>query len=209
MPKTIKQRCDEIGIALPTYYLRLRQGMTKEEALSTPPRSGRGRTRQPKPTEPVEPGKGAVIFERQSRDVIFETDFQERRKQAAAKARRTIEAKKEAAKGNPQLAELMTAKDILKNYRNATAPRKVPYYGPAACADKPFDERSFDKACGGYVATICNHVKEGEFKYQIVSTYGGTKIYTNDLIRFINEIVKICDPTGRTNLKVMEKKYAD
>lgn len=36
MAQTIKQKCDAIGISLPTYYLRLKNGMTPEEALSTP-----------------------------------------------------------------------------------------------------------------------------------------------------------------------------
>ena len=47
MAQTIKQKCDAIGISLPTYYLRLKNGMTPEEALSTP---NKRRTSKLKPT---------------------------------------------------------------------------------------------------------------------------------------------------------------
>ena len=132
MAQTIKQKCDAIGISLPTYYLRLKNGMTPEEALSTP---NKRRASKLKPTP--------------------------------------------------------------KRYGVA----KEPWPDPWNAAD----ETKFNNACGGYTAVILNHTKDGEFKYQIYSTKSKNKLYTDDVVRFINAIIKICDPEGKTPFRVIAR----
>lgn len=166
MAKTIKQKCNEIGIPLPTYYLRLKKGMTPEEALSTP-----NKRHQPKAEPAPLP--------------ISEPEDQEPR------------------------ASLVESIGAGENHRQPLR------YGPAVREEKKTlapvknwseaDEARFNNACGGYVATILNHTKDSEFKYQIYSTNTKKKLYTNDIVRFINQIIRICDPEGKTPFRVIER----
>lgn len=89
MAKSIKEKCSEIGISLPTYYLRLKKGMTSEEALSTP-----NKRRQPK-TEPAplpilepedqEPRAPVTIKDNGHFSYVFEDDFQKAEKKKRQK----------------------------------------------------------------------------------------------------------------------------
>lgn len=79
---TIKQRCDEIGISLPTYYLRIKNGMTPEEALSTP--NKRHSPKSPKTpqslSEPDDQKQRAPMMVKccGGTSCVFEEDFQKR-----------------------------------------------------------------------------------------------------------------------------------
>ena len=84
MAQTIKQKCDAIGISLPTYYLRLKNGMTPEEALSTPNKRRASKLKPtPKPApvpmpEPEDQEPRAPLMVGAS--CVFENDHQSRRR---------------------------------------------------------------------------------------------------------------------------------
>lgn len=233
MAKSIKEKCNEIGISLPTYYLRLKKGMTPEEALSTP-----NKRRQPK-TEPAplpisepedqEPRAPVTIKDNGHFSYVFEDDFQKAEKKKRQK--RVDDAK---AKPRSYVEELggryhITPKKKTKIPALAASPdedresykvdnyeyvHRAPLcYGPVrngVQSKEPMpwntaDEGKFNRACGGYTAVVLNHTKDGEFKYQIYSTNTKKKLYTNDVVRFINQIIKICDPEGKTPFRVIER----
>lgn len=233
MTKSIKEKCNEVGISLPTYYLRLKKGMTPEEALSTP-----NKRRQPK-TEPAplpisepedqEPRAPVTIKDNGHFSYVFEDDFQKAEKKKRQK--RVDDAK---AKPRSYVEELggryhITPKKKTKIPALAVSPdedresykvdnyeyvHRAPLcYGPirkGVQSKEPMpwnavDEDKFNRACGGYTAVILNHAKDSEFKYQIYSTNTKKKLYTNDVVRFINQIIKICDPEGKTPFRVIER----
>ena len=208
MAQTIKQKCDAIGISLPTYYLRLKNGMTPEEALSTP---NKRRTSKLKPTpklapapmpetEDQEPRAPVMIQYGKIKSCVFEEEYQEQRKK--------IRLKNAEEKTQSQRNSLNTKTNEISNLPRYQTPK--PCYGPIRVLPQKQawsleDEAKFNNACGGYTAVILNHIKEGEFKYQIYSTKSKNKLYTNDLVKFINSIIKICDPEGKTQFRVIER----
>lgn len=250
MAQTIKQKCDAIGISLPTYYLRLKNGMTPEEALSTPNKRRTSKLKPtPKPvpapmpkTEDQEPRAPLMIKCGGHTSCVFESDFQNRRRKfnqnrtkqsAKAAAAEPLECQKK-----PQTSSYV--EELGSRYR--ITPNKTPMpalaaspvedketeevdnfehvnlkplrYGPKryGVAKEPWtdpwnaaDETKFNNACGGYTAVILNHTKDGEFKYQIYSTKSKNKLYTDDVVRFINAIIKICDPEGKTPFRVIAR----
>lgn len=216
MAKTIKQRCEEIGISLPTYYLRIKNGMTPEEALSTPNMRRNGVViAAPKPApepEDQEPRAPLTIKSGGKTACVFEEDHQERQRQIKKQREEIAKAKNASAAllECPGIEDEETEKVDNYEYVNLKPLR----YGPVRHKEnKPLepqnwseaDETRFNNACGGYVATILNHTKDGEFKYQIYSTNTKKKLYTNDVVRFINQIIKICDPEGKTPFRVIER----
>lgn len=240
MAKTIKQKCEEIGISLPTYYLRIKNGMTPEEALSIPNRkSGTGRKTASKPQpvpEPKDQEPRAPLMAKcgGGTSCVFESDFQNRQhefnknrtrrfaKTASASAperpektkhsnyieelgdRYRITPKKKAKAPAPVASPVENEEtEKIDNYEYVN--RKPLRYGPSPNPWNAADEAKFNNACGGYTAVILNHIKDGEFKYQIYSTNTKKKLYTNDLVRFINQIIKICDPEGKTPFRVIER----
>lgn len=229
MAKSIKEKCNEIGISLPTYYLRLKKGMTPEEALSTP-----NKRRQPK-TEPAplpisepedqEPRAPVTIKDNGHFSYVFEDDFQKAEKKKRQKrvddAKAKIEEFRNRYRITPNIKvkpqDLTTLPDEdRESYKvdNYEYVHRAPLcYGPirnGVQSKEPMpwntaDEGKFNRACGGYTAVILNHTKDGEFKYQIYSTNTKKKLYTNDVVRFINQIIKICDPEGKTPFRVIER----
>ena len=233
MAKSIKEKCSEIGISLPTYYLRLKKGMTSEEALSTP-----NKRRQPK-TEPAplpisepedqEPRAPVTIKDNGHFSYVFEDDFQKAEKKKRQK--RVDDAKDKPRSYVEELGGRyhITPKKKTKIPALAASPdedresykvnnyeyvHRAPLcYGPIRNGvqnKQPMpwntaDEDKFNRACGGYTAVVLNHTKDGEFKYQIYSTNTKKKLYTNDVVRFINQIIKICDPEGKTPFRVIER----
>lgn len=237
---TIKQRCDEIGISLPTYYSRIKNGMTLEEALSTP--NKRHSPKSPKTPQPLpepddqEPRAPMMVKCGGRTSCVFEEDFQKRyrklrmgkhattaplERQKKTKPRSYVEELGDRYRTTPNKKTKTPAPvaspvcheeyEKVDNYEYVN--RKPLCYGPIhngiqAKTPMPWDEKDetrFNQVCGGYTAVILNHTKEGEFKYQVYSTNTKKKLYTNDVVRFINQIIKICDPEGKTPFRVIER----
>ena len=244
MAQTIKQKCDAIGISLPTYYLRLKNGMTPEEALSTPNKRRASKLKPaPKPApapmpEPEDQEPRAPLMAGAS--CVFESDHQNRRRgfnQSRTRCQTADAAPLECpvkAKPRSYVEELGSRYRITPNKTPLPALAASPVedketeevdnfehanlkplrYGPKryGVAKEPWpdpwnaaDETKFNNACGGYTAVILNHAKDGEFKYQIYSTKSKNKLYTDDVVRFINTIIKICDPEGKTPFRVIAR----
>lgn len=250
MAQTIKQKCDAIGISLPTYYLRLKNGMTPEEALSTPNKRRASKLKpMPKPApapisepEDQEPRAPLMIKCGGHTPCVFESDFQNRQREFNKnRTRRSAKtASTEPLECQKKLQPRSYVEELGSRYR--ITPNKTPLpalaaspvedketgeidnfehvnlkplrYGPKryGVAKEPWpdpwnaaDETKFNNACGGYTAVILNHTKDGEFKYQIYSTKSKNKLYTDDVVRFINAIIKICDPEGKTPFRVIAR----
>lgn len=250
MAQTIKQKCDAIGISLPTYYLRLKNGMTPEEALSTPNKRRTSKLKpMPKPApapisepEDQEPRAPLMIKCGGHTSCVFESDFQNRQrefnKNRTRRSAKTASTEPLECQKKPQTSSYV--EELGSRYR--ITPNKTPLpalaaspvedketeevdnfehanlkplrYGPKryGVAKEPrpdpwnaADETKFNNACGGYTAVILNHTKDGEFKYQIYSTKSKNKLYTDDVVRFINAIIKICDPEGKTPFRVIAR----
>lgn len=230
---TIAEKCRASGIAYQTYYLRVKNVMTPEEALSTPLRRRSNRaasTPVPAPEpEDQEPRAPVTIKDNGHFSYVFEDDFQKAEKKKRQK--RVDDAK---AKPRSYVEELggryhITPKKKTKIPALAASPdedresykvnnyeyvHRAPLcYGPirnGVQSKEPMpwntaDEDKFNRACGGYTAVVLNHTKDSEFKYQIYSTNTKKKLYTNDVVRFINQIIKICDPEGKTPFRVIER----
>ena len=246
MAQTIKQKCDAIGISLPTYYLRLKNGMTPEEALSTP---NKRRTSKLKPTPKPVPAPMPETEDQEPRaplmvgaSCVFESDYQSLRRKF--NQNRTKQSAKAAGATPLECQEKLQHRNYVEELgsRYRITPNKTPLpalaassvedketeevdnfehvnlkplrYGPKryGVAKEPWpdpwnaaDETKFNNACGGYTAVILNHAKDGEFKYQIYSTKSRNKLYTDDVVRFINAIIKICDPEGKTPFRVIAR----
>lgn len=208
MVQTIKQKCAAIGISLPTYYLRIKNGMTPEQALSTPNKrrllaSGISIKNISEPIvdkEDQEPRAPVMIHYGSDKAYVFEEEYQDQRK-------------KIRLKNYKEKAQSLHNGLNVKTKEAGSLPRSqttMPCYGPIRVLPQKQtwsleDEAKFNNACGGYTAVILNHIKEGEFKYQIYSTKSKNKLYTNDLVKFINSIIKICDPEGKTQFRVLAK----
>lgn len=227
---TIAQKCQAAGIALPTYYFRIKNGMTPEEALSTPnkrrqPQAHNAPLPEPEP-EDQEPRASVMIKDGGKFSYVFEGDFQKAEKKKRQKRADDTKAKLQrdaeelggsyhiTPNKKPQAPALATSPDYEKVDNYEYQSRKPLRYGPTITASKKepcighwcnADEEKFNRACGGYTAVILNHVKDCEFKYQIYSTNTKKKLYTNDIVRFINQIIKICDPEGKTPFRVIER----
>lgn len=230
---TIAEKCKAAGIAYQTYYLRVKNGMTPEEALSTPlKRHPKGMMSAPVPApepEDQEPRAPVTIKNGGKFSYVFEDDFQKAEKKKRQK--RVDDAK---AKPRSYVEELggryhITPKKKTKIPALAASPdedresykvdnyeyvhRASLCYGPIRSgiqSKEPMpwndaDDDKFNRACGGYTAVVLNHTKDSEFKYQIYSTNTKKKLYTNDVVRFINQIIKICDPEGKTPFRVIER----
>ena len=241
MKETIAQKCKAIGISLPTYYLRIKNGMTPEEALSTPNQRHAPKTRQTPPPPPPAPEpedqepRAPVMFKFCGKpSCVFENDFQNRQREfnknrtkrlaktaSAAPLERHIAESGDHNRQTPNKEPKAQAPVASPVYDRETEKvdnfeyvnRKPLYYGPirnGVQSKEPMpwntaDEDKFNRACGGYTAVVLNHTKDSEFKYQIYSTNTKKKLYTNDVVRFINQIIKICDPEGKTPFRVIER----
>lgn len=230
---TISEKCKAAGIAYQTYYLRVKNGMTPEEALSTPLRRRSNRaasTPVPAPEpEDQEPRAPVTIKDNGHFSYVFEDDFQKAEKKkrqkrvddAKAKPRSYVEELGDRYRTTPnkkaKAPVLVASPDKDRESRkvdNYEYVHRAPlYYGPIRNGvqnKQPMpwnaaDEDKFNRVCGGYTAVILNHTKDSEFKYQIYSTNTKKKLYTNDVVRFINQIIKICDPEGKTPFRVIER----
>lgn len=226
---TIAQKCQAAGIALPTYYFRIKNGMTPEEALSTlnkrrQPQAHNAPLPEPEP-EDQEPRAPVMIKDGGKFSYVFEGDFQKAEKKKRQKRADDTKDKIEEfrnryritpnIKVKPQALTTLPDEDR-ESYKvdNYEYVHRAPLcYGPVrngVQSKEPMpwntaDEEKFNRACGGYTAVILNHVKDCEFKYQIYSTNTKKKLYTNDIVRFINQIIKICDPEGKTPFRVIER----
>ena len=93
MVQTIKQKCAAIGISLPTYYLRIKNGMTPEQALSTPNKrrllaSGISIKNISEPIvdkEDQEPRAPVMIHYGSDKAYVFEEEYQNQRKKIRLK----------------------------------------------------------------------------------------------------------------------------
>ncbi len=235
---TIAEKCRAAGIAYQTYYLRVKNGMTPEEALSTPLRRRSNRaasTPVPAPEPEDQEPRAPMTY---GKYYVFEQDFQ-KNQQEKRKNRSDDEQEKYTALP-PKQEPRGHAEELGDRYRTtpnkkAKAPARLPApdedresykvdnyeyvhraslcYGPIRSgiqSKEPIpwnddDEDKFNRACGGYTAVVLNHTKDSEFKYQIYSTNTKKKLYTNDVVRFINQIIKICDPEGKTPFRVIER----
>ena len=235
---TIAEKCKAAGIAYQTYYLRVKNGMTPEEALSTPLRRRPKKmapapapTHEPEDQEPLAPMAYGKYY-------VFEQDFQKSHQEIRKK--NSAEEQKKYTSLPPKQKSFSCIEEFRDRYRiapniKAKAPTRLPApdedresrkvdnyeyvhraplcYGPiknGVQRKEPMpwntaDEGKFNLACGGYTAVILNHTKDSEFKYQIYSTNTKKKLYTNDVVRFINQIIKICDPEGKTPFRVIER----
>lgn len=226
---TIAEKCRAAGIAYQTYYLRVKNGMTPEEALSTPLRRRSNRAAStPVPTPELddqEPRAPVTIKDSVHFSYVFEDDFQKAEKKKRQKrvddAKAKIEEFRNRYRITPNIKVKPQASDTLpdedrESYKvdNYEYVHRAPLcYGPVrngVQSKEPMpwntaDDGKFNRACGGYTAVILNHTKDGEFKYQIYSTNTKKKLYTNDVVRFINQIIKICDPEGKTPFRVIER----
>lgn len=235
---TIAEKCKAAGIAYQTYYLRVKNGMTPEEALSTPlkrhPKGMMSATvpaPEPEDQEPRAPMAYGKYY-------VFEQDFQ--KNQQKIRKKNSAEEQKKYTSLPPKQKSFSCIEEFRDRYRitqntKTKAPARLPApdedresykvdnyeyvhraslcYGPIRSgiqSKEPMpwndaDDDKFNRACGGYTAVILNHTKDSEFKYQIYSTNTKKKLYTNDVVRFINQIIKICDPEGKTPFRVIER----
>lgn len=187
---TIKEKCQAIGIALPTYYLRIKQGMTPEEALSTPNkrpsrRDYRSGVKQPEKQLTTE--EKPVINLGKHKAFVFESDFQENHRK-----------NKQAQNYGLKVSGGIKSPNNKVNKIPAPAARPEPKYNTFNTEDA-----EFDRIMGGYTAVILTTPKRGEFKYQIHGK--GVKLYTSSAVRFVNQIIRICDPQGKIGFKVIEE----
>lgn len=56
---------------------------------------------------------------------------------------------------------------------------------------KIYSNADFNNALGGYRISILNHIKEGEFRFQIIKLGEQMPFYTNDFQKFSQEINRI------------------
>lgn len=100
-------------------------------------------------------------------------------------------------------------KSLAINDKHRCGPPKKNFLHPQAAQSQTrediYENECFDKACGGYTAVILNNAKNGEFKYQIYSTRTQNKLYTNDVKRFIEGVIKICDPIGKSGIEMIRR----
>ena len=150
--KTIQQACQEIGISIKTYYYRLKKGMSKEQALTTPlMRSGRKKQ-----------------IHKVHNSCVWEDDHRENRnKRYKTYEQVSISQKKHIGPVFEDEVERVYPK--IKIYSNA----------------------DFNNALGGYRISILNHIKEGEFRFQIIKLGEEKPFYTNNFQQFSQEINRI------------------
>ena len=148
--KTIQQACQEIGISIKTYYYRLKKGMTKEQALSTP--FIRGGKRPP------------TVHN----SCVWEDDHRENRN----KRYKTYE--------QVSISQKKNIGPVFEDEVERVYP-KIQIYSNA----------DFNNALGGYRISILNHIKEGEYSFQIIKLGEEKPFYTNDFQKFSQEINRI------------------
>ncbi|MBQ8465735.1 MAG: hypothetical protein IJ545_06990 [Alphaproteobacteria bacterium] len=202
---TIKEKCQAAGIALPTYYFRIKQGMTPEEALSIPnKRPGRrdyragAKKTTPEIQEKIKPAPTIKYGSQTS--YIFESDWQKNHRKA--KSIKPAPAQIPAPKAKPYYG----VKSSGGNTPNNTLVRT-----PAPAAQPETSENyvnvssdaEFNRVLGGYTAVILNTPKRGEYKYQIHGN--GVRLYTSSAVKFVNQIIRICDPQGKIGFRVVEE----
>ena len=145
--KTIQQACQEIGISIKTYYYRLKKGMSKEQALTTP--LMRRRKKQ---------------IQKVHNSCVWEDDHRENHNKIY----------KPFADCTTPIGKVF--KDEVKRVRP-----KIKIYSNA----------DFNNALGGYRISILNHIKEGEYRFQIIKLGEQTPFYTNSFQQFSQEINRI------------------
>lgn len=193
---TIKEKCQAAGIALPTYYFRIKQGMTPEQALSTPnkrrrednpaPEAAPEAAPEPQPTPAPDP----VVKYGSQKSYVFESDWQ----QNHHKPREIV---------NPEIEKSAEILQKLKNVTKKVAnPEMQPPRKDLATTSQADDDAAFNRVNGGYTALILNYPKRGEYKYQIHGN--GVRLYTSSTVKFVNTIIQICDPQGAIGFKVVE-----
>lgn len=199
---TIKEKCQAVGIALPTYYFRIKQGMTPEQALSVPnKRPNRKDYRKDYASAPApEPVKTLAPTVKYGSHIIyvFEKDWQEHHRKNTV----TLQSEENVAKkvANPQL------QPPRKNLATTSQLPKQPAPEPQTNESLNFKDVSldaeFNRVMGGYTAVILNTPGRDEYKYQI--TGNGVRLYTSSTVKFVNTIIRICDPQGKIGFKVIE-----
>lgn len=155
--KTIQQACQEIGISIKTYYYRLKKGMTKEQALTTPlMRSGRKKQ-----------------IHKVHNSCVWEDDHRENHN----KRYKTYEQVSPISKKE---VGLIWEDDFKRKYPGRSYPNV-----------KIYSNADFNNALGGYRISILNHIKEGEYRFQIIKLGEEKPFYTNSFQQFSQEINRI------------------
>ena len=167
MPRqTIKELCRQAGITPICYYKRLEKGMTKEQALTTPNKRKSSIKSYLKPKEEKkESFVPAMITYGNTKSCVFEEDHINLMHQR----------RKKRAQNTPPFNGIVF-EDEVKIIRP-----KIQVYSNA----------DFNKALGGYRISILNHIKDGEFRFQIIKIGEQTPFYTNSFQQFSQEINRI------------------
>lgn len=161
---TIKELCRQAGISPICYYKRLSRGMSKEEALTTPNKRKLSIKTALKP-EKKETGVPMMIQHGKTKSCVFEEDHM----------------------------------NLMYQYRKKRAETAYTYNGPVWEDDfkrsypkvQVYANADFNNVLGGYRVNILNHIKEGEFRFQIIKLGEQTPFYTNSFQKFNQEINRI------------------
>lgn len=145
---TIAEKCKAAGIAYQTYYLRVKNGMTPEEALSTPLRRRSNRaasTPVPAPELEDQEPRAPMAY---GKYYVFEQDFQKAEKKKRQKRADDTKAKLQrdaeelggsyhiTPNKKPQAPALATSPDYEKVDNYEYQSRKPLRYGPTITASK-------------------------------------------------------------------------
>ena len=205
---TIKEKCQAVGISLPTYYFRIKQGMTPEQALSVPnKRPNRKDYRKdyasaPAPEPKAAPAPAAiqppVLKYKHRNQYVFESDFQKNHRNAKSlkPALQIPETKKTPYYGTKSSGGNIPNNTVVRTPAPAALPE------PSENYVKVSSDAEFNRVLGGYTAIILNTPGRDEYKYQI--TGNGVRLYTSSAVKFVNTIIRICDPQGKIGFKVVE-----
>lgn len=204
---TIKEKCQAVGIALPTYYFRIKQGMTPEQALSVPnKRPNRKDYRKdyasaPAPEPKAAPAPAAiqppVLRYGTQIQYVFEKDWQQHHRKNTV----TLQTEENVAK---KVAD----SQMQPPRKNLAITSQLPKPAPESQANESLNfkdtslDAEFNRVMGGYTAVILNKPKKDEYKYQINGN--GVRLYTSSTVKFVNTIIRICDPQGKIGFKVVE-----
>ena len=139
---TIKEKCQAAGIALPTYYFRIKQGMTPEQALSTP--NKRRHENEPEQTPEEAMASTKVVKYGSQKSYVFESDWQQNHRTP----REIV---------NPEIEKSAEILQKLKNVTKKVAnPEMQPPRKDLVTTSQAADDAAFNRVNGGYTAVILN-----------------------------------------------------
>ena len=167
MPRqTIKELCRQAGITPICYYKRIEKGMTKEEALTTPNKRKSSIKSYLKPKEEKkESFVPAMIQYGKIKSCVFEEDH--------------INLMYQYRKKRAQNTYTFNGKVFEDEVKRISPKIKI------------YSNADFNYALGGYRISILNHIKEGEYRFQIIKLGEQTPFYTNNFQQFSQEINRI------------------